>query len=55
MNIRLTQLCTLKSDKPAIRLNAASNAIAFYRSLGFVKRDSNQSLPSGVEAMQFIF
>lgn len=47
--------CRRKSDKSGIRLNAAPNAIAFYRTLGFVKRDSNQNLPAGVEAMQFVF
>ena len=45
-------LCIGKSPKQALWLNAAGNAIAFYRKLGFVERQSTQTLPPGFLAMQ---
>lgn len=46
--------CKDKSDKQAIYLNAAPNAISFYQAIGFVPRESKQSQPLGVQAMQFL-
>jgi GNAT superfamily N-acetyltransferase len=44
--------CTGKSPKGAVYLNAATNAIPFYRRVGFVPRESTQPLPPGFQAMQ---
>lgn len=54
--------CRAKSDKRAIHLNAAPDAlakpllgrIAFYRAMGFIPSESQQSLPAGVEPMKFM-
>ncbi|MGD1861451.1 MAG: GNAT family N-acetyltransferase [Leptolyngbyaceae cyanobacterium] len=47
--------CQGKSEKPAIRLNAAPNAMPFYKAIGFELRESQQPQPPGVKPMQFIF
>ena len=44
--------CRGRSPKQALWLNAATNAIGFYRRLGFEPRQSRQSLPSGFMPMQ---
>ena len=44
--------CTGRSPKGAIFLNAAPNAIGFYRRLGFVERESARELPAGFLAMK---
>ena len=46
--------CRAKSDKRAIHLNAAPDAISFYRAMGFITCESQQSLPAGVEPMKFM-
>lgn len=45
--------CRGRSEKKAIWLNAASNAIPFYRAAGFGSRTTAQVLPSGVVSMAF--
>jgi GNAT superfamily N-acetyltransferase len=45
-------LCQGRSPKDALILNAATNAISFYKRLGFVSRQSQQELPPGFMAMQ---
>ena len=47
--------CRDRSPKQAIYLNAAPNAVSFYRALGFDSRESSQQLPEGFQAMQFAF
>ena len=47
--------CKGKSEKQAIWLNAAPDAIPFYQALGFVPRPSDQAQPPGVEPMQLKF
>lgn len=44
--------CRDKSEKQAIWLNAAPNAIPFYQAIGFEPRESQQPQPPGVEPMQ---
>ncbi|HEX6706665.1 MAG TPA: GNAT family N-acetyltransferase [Albitalea sp.] len=44
--------CRGRSDKNALWLNAATNAVAFYERLGFTERASAQPLPAGFRAMQ---
>lgn len=44
--------CRGKSEKHAIWINAAPDAISFYRAMGFVSRASNQPQPPGIEPMQ---
>ena len=44
--------CKGKSEKQAIWLNAAPNAIPFYKAIGFQPRESQQPQPPGVEPMQ---
>lgn len=44
--------CAGRSPKDAILLNAAPNAIGFYRKLGFVERPPARPLPTGAMAMQ---
>lgn len=44
--------CKGKSEKQAIWLNAAPNAISFYRAMGCISRSSSQQLPLGFNAMQ---
>lgn len=44
--------CRGRSDKNALWLNAATNAVAFYEHLGFTSRASAQPLPRGFRAMQ---
>jgi GNAT superfamily N-acetyltransferase len=46
--------CRGKSEKQAIFLNSAPNAVSFYRAVGFIPRKSNQPQPPGVEPMKFI-
>ena len=46
--------CRARSDEKAIFLNAAPNAISFYRAIGFRPRDSKQPQPPGVEPMQLV-
>ncbi len=43
--------CRGKNERGGIFLNAAANAIPFYRRLGFIERVSSQPLPSGFLAM----
>lgn len=43
--------CRGRSDKRGLLLNAAANAIPFYRKLGFFERTSSQPLPAGFMAM----
>jgi GNAT superfamily N-acetyltransferase len=45
--------CRGKSEKNAIWLNAAPNAVPFYRAIGFMPRSTEQELPSGVVPMEF--
>lgn len=47
--------CQGKSEKPAIWLNAAPNAVPFYQAIGFELRESQQPQPPGVEPMQLKF
>jgi GNAT superfamily N-acetyltransferase len=44
--------CRGRSPKDALWLNAATDAVPFYRRLGFVPRQSTQPLPPGFQAMQ---
>ena len=44
--------CRDRSPEQAIFLNAAASAIAFYRHLGFVERETARSLPAGFLAMK---
>lgn len=44
--------CAGKSPRHAMYLNAATNAIPFYRRLGFIPRESKRPLPAGFIAMQ---
>ena len=44
--------CRDRSPKEAVFLNAATNAIAFYRRLGFIEREASRSLPAGFLAMK---
>jgi ribosomal protein S18 acetylase RimI-like enzyme len=44
--------CRGKAPKDAILLNAAPDAIGFYRRLGFVEREATRPLPPGALAMQ---
>lgn len=44
--------CAGRSPRGAILLNAAPNAIGFYRKLGFVERAPARPLPPGALAMQ---
>lgn len=44
--------CAGRSPRSALLLNAAIDAIGFYRRLGFVERASAQVLPPGFLAMQ---
>ncbi len=46
--------CKGKSEKQAIWLNAAPNAIPFYQAMGCISRSSKQALPQGFSAMQFL-
>lgn len=48
------EVCRAKSDKLTIYMNAAPNAIAFYRTLGCIPRESNQTLTPGIKPMQLI-
>jgi ribosomal protein S18 acetylase RimI-like enzyme len=43
--------CAGRSPKGAIWLNAAPNAVGFYRRLGFVERPATRPLPPGALAM----
>lgn len=45
-------MCRGRSEKGALWLNAAPNAVPFYERLGFAPRQTNQPLPSGFRAMQ---
>ena len=45
--------CRGKSEKSAIWLNAAPNAVAFYKGIGFVPRASSKALPPGFEPMRW--
>lgn len=45
--------CRGKSEKNAIWLNAAPNAVPFYRAVGFAPRSTDQALSSGVVPMEF--
>ena len=47
--------CRDRSPKNAIWLNAATNAVPFYRHLGFVERESARVLPEGFLAMEKAF
>jgi GNAT superfamily N-acetyltransferase len=47
--------CKGKSEKQAIWLNAAPNAIPFYQALGCISRSSQQQLPQGFMPMQIVF
>lgn len=44
--------CRGRSEDGLLVLNAAPNAIAFYRRLGFTERVASRSLPPGFMAMQ---
>ena len=44
--------CRFKSPKQAISLNSSPQAFRFYRSLGFVPRESSQPLPPGFRPMR---
>ncbi len=44
--------CRGRSEKGALLLNAATNAIPFYRKLGFTERVPARPLPAGFAAMQ---
>jgi GNAT superfamily N-acetyltransferase len=44
--------CRARSPKQAINLNSSPRAVAFYKSLGFVHRESSQSLPPGFKPMK---
>ncbi|WP_115227506.1 GNAT family N-acetyltransferase [Iodobacter fluviatilis] len=46
--------CKGKSEKQAIWLNAAPNAIPFYQAVGRISRSNQQTLPQGFSAMQFL-
>ena len=43
--------CAGRSPKGAIWLNAAPNAVGFYRRLGFIERPATRQLPPGAQAM----
>jgi GNAT superfamily N-acetyltransferase len=45
--------CREQSQEPAIYLNAAPGAVAFYTALGFEPRQSAQRLAPGFKAMMF--
>jgi GNAT superfamily N-acetyltransferase len=45
------RLCRGRSPKDALWLNAARDAIPFYRRLGFAERPTSQALPAGYLAM----
>jgi GNAT superfamily N-acetyltransferase len=47
-----TAACRGKSEKNAIWLNAAPNAVPFYFAAGFAQRSTEQVLPSGVVPME---
>ena len=44
--------CRFRSPEQALNLNASPEAVAFYRSLGFVHRESDQALPPGFRPMR---
>jgi GNAT superfamily N-acetyltransferase len=44
--------CRGKSERNALWLNAATNAVSFYSKLGFIPRSTSQPLPPGFQAMQ---
>jgi GNAT superfamily N-acetyltransferase len=44
--------CRGKSERNALWLNAATNAVSFYVKLGFIPRSTAQPLPPGFQAMQ---
>lgn len=44
--------CRGRNEKGALLLNAATNAIPFYRKLGFTERVPARPLPAGFAAMQ---
>jgi len=44
--------CRGRSERQALWLNAATNAVPFYRELGFRPRPTDQALPPGFQAMQ---
>lgn len=44
--------CRSRSPKQAINLNSSPRAVAFYKSLGFVHRESSQPLPPGFKPMK---
>lgn len=46
--------CRTHSDEQAIYLNAAQNAIPFYKALGFIDRNSNKPQPPGIKPMRFL-
>ncbi|MEM9214103.1 MAG: GNAT family N-acetyltransferase [Cyanobacteria bacterium P01_F01_bin.150] len=46
--------CRQYSDEQVIYVNAAANAIPFYKALGFIPRASNKPQPPGVESMRFL-
>lgn len=45
--------CRSQSQEPAILLNAAPDAVAFYRRQGFTSWSSMQKLPPGFQAMRY--
>ncbi len=47
-------LCRSQAAEPAILLNAAPNAIDFYRALGFKRRRTEKALPPGVTPMSYL-
>lgn len=46
--------CRSSSPKQAINLNSSPRAVAFYKSLGFVHRESSQPLPPGSKPMKLV-
>ncbi|AIY42420.1 hypothetical protein LT85_3262 [Collimonas arenae] len=45
------QQCRALTDRSAIRLNSAPNAVAFYESIGFYPEVCTRTLPPGFKAM----
>jgi GNAT superfamily N-acetyltransferase len=45
------QQCRALTDRPAIRLNSAPNAVNFYTAMGFQPAESTRTLPPGFKAM----
>jgi len=45
-------VCRVRNDRGEIRLNAAPDAIPFYRRLGFIEREPTRPLPPGFLAMR---